>query len=337
MDGGGTVAAKKENVLIRAGDCAVTLLPAFGGKISSIRVKSHELLQEPLAPVQPRTRTQSFDAGDASGWDECLPSVAGCTVKTTSGVAEVPDHGDLWREPWEIKVTGNGDQGSRNGEGRNADLGRGAPVTLRGACFSLPLALERKVALAETKKGWRLSVDYSLTNTGRVATPWSWSAHPLFAVEEGDTIGLPASITEMRVEGSGGGRLGKADDRVAWPMAKLAAGGKTNLSAVQACASKVGDKLFAGPLRAEENWCVLHRAKAGVSIRMSFDAGDTPYLGLWLCYGGWPERPGAKQMCVAMEPSTAPVDSLAQVGNWSRVLEPGGSFSWPVRVDIEVL
>jgi len=329
MVGGGIVAAKKENVLIRAGDCAVTLLPEFGGKIASIRVKKRELLQEPLNPVLPRNRSMRFDAGDASGWDECLPSVAACTVGTANGVAAIPDHGDLWREPWEIEGTSIRGQGT----GKN-DL---SSVTLRGVCFSLPLSLERTVALAETENGWRLSADYTLTNTGRVAVPWSWAAHPLFAAEEGDRIELPASIRELRVEGSGGGRLGEAGDRVAWPMAGLAAGGKTDLATVQAKKSGIGDKLFTRALGVDEGWCNLHRPRAGVRIRMSFDGSAAPYLGLWLCYGGWPERPGPKQMCVAMEPSTAPVDSLAQAGNWSRVLAPGESLSWPLHVDIEVL
>lgn len=329
MVGGGIVAAKKENVLIRTGDCAVTLLPEFGGKISSIRVKNRELLQEPLSAVLPRTRTMRFDAGDASGWDECLPSVAACTVKTANGAAAIPDHGDLWREQWEVQGRGIWEQGSGT-DGQPS-------IRLRGECFSLPLALERTVALGETKKGWRLSVDYRLTNTGRSATPWSWAAHPLFAAEEGDRIELPSSIKQMRVEGSGGGRLGKADDLVEWPVARLAAGGKTDLAAVQAKESEIGDKLFSAALHADENWCALRRPKAGLSIRMSFEVAAAPYLGLWVCSGGWPERPGPKQMCVAMEPSTAPVDSLAQVGSWSRVLGSGESFSWPLRVDIEVL
>ena len=139
------------------------------------------------------------------------------------------------------------------------------------------------------------------------------------------------------MEGSGGGRLDGTDGHVAWPIAKLASGGTTDLSVVEARASNVGDKLFGGPLRADENWCALDRPKAGIAIRMSFDTAVTPYLGLWLCYGGWPERPGAKQMCVAPEPSTAPVDSLAHTGKWSRVLSPGESFAWFVSVDIEVL
>ena len=81
---------KIENVLIRSGACAVIVLPQFGGKIASIRIGEQELLQQPLAPIEPWTRTMAFDAGDASGWDECLPSVGACTVKTEAGVAAIP-------------------------------------------------------------------------------------------------------------------------------------------------------------------------------------------------------------------------------------------------------
>jgi galactose mutarotase-like enzyme len=258
-----------------------------------------------------------FDAGDASGWDECLPSVAGCTVETTAGPALVPDHGDLWRVEWQPIAT------------------KANQVGFRGECFSLPLALERTVALTETAKGWRLSVDYKVTNTGGYAMPWSWCAHTSYAAEAGDRIVLPGSINELRLEGSGGGRLGKGGDQVSWPVATLVNGSKTDLSVAQGPESGIGDKLFAGPLSAAESWCALERPKAGVRIKVSFDPTATPYLGLWICHGGWPDRPGTKQTCVAMEPSTAPVDSLAITGPWSRELEPGESFSWPMVVEIE--
>jgi galactose mutarotase-like enzyme len=311
--------AEEENVLIQAGGCTLTILPRLGGKIASIRVKERELLQAPLAPYGPRTRTMSFDAGDASGWDECLPSVADCTVTTAQGPASVPDHGDLWRVAWQEIA-------------KNANT-----VTLRGECFSLPLTLERTVTLTETDKGWRLSLDYTVINTGDHPTPWSWAAHPLFMAEAGDTVVLPDSIRTLRLEGSGGGRLGKGGDKVSWPIATLANGSKTDLRVGQAPSSGIGDKLFAGPLSKSEDWCALERPQAGVRIRVRFDPAATPYLGLWICYGGWPDRPGTKQVCVALEPATAPVDSLAKTGPWSRVLAPGESYSWPMIVEIETI
>lgn len=331
FDAVGLTGVAKENVLIQSGDCTVALLPQFGGKIASICVKNRELLHAPLAEVVPRTRTMAFDAGDASGWDECLPSVAACAVKTNSGVAEIPDHGDLWRVEWDAV----GDREQVNHAG--AETGRSNSIKLRGECFSLPLALVRTLTLTESGKGWQLLVDYRLTNTGRIPAPWSWAAHPLWAVDAGDIVELPESITSLRVEGSGGGRLGANGDRVGWPIAKRAKGAQADLRVVQSRRSRIADKLFAGPLAANENWCALLRPKAGVRIRFSFDVDDAPYLGLWLCYGGWPERRGAKQMCVAMEPSTAPVDSLARTGEWSRVLKPGESTSWKMSVAIEIV
>jgi galactose mutarotase-like enzyme len=329
MAGSGASVAKSENVLIRAGECTVTVLPQFGGKIASIRIGEQELLQQPLAPIATRTRTLAFDAGDASGWDECLPSVATCSVETEAGVSEIPDHGDLWRVEWEEQGVENREQGLENR--KLAD----ASVTLIGKCFSLPLELERRLELVQVGQCWHLKLHYKLTNTSSDAVPWSWSAHPLFAAEEGDRIVLPESIKSLRLEGSGGERLGKGGETVAWPMAKLANGSCVDLSVAEAPDSRVGDKLFTGPLTASENWCELVRPSAGVRIRVTFDAAATPYLGLWFCYGGWPEKPGPKQVCVALEPATAPVDSLAVTGPWSRMLASDESFSWTMEVEIE--
>jgi galactose mutarotase-like enzyme len=201
----------------------------------------------------------------------------------------------------------------------------------------LPLALERTVTLAETAKGWQLKVDYKVTNTGETAAPWSWCAHTSYAAEAGDRIVLPDSINTLRLEGSGGGRLGQGGDKVSWPVATLVNGSKTDLSLAQGPESGIGDKLFAGPLSTAENWCALERPKAGVRIKIGFDSSLIPYLGVWICHGGWPDRPGTKQTCVALEPSTAPVDSLAISGPWSLELAPGQSFSWPMVVDLELL
>jgi galactose mutarotase-like enzyme len=210
-------------------------------------------------------------------------------------------------------------------------------IALSAGCFSLPLTLKRRLALAETGSGVRINLDYRLTNTGTVSVPWFWAAHPLFTVAEGDRILLPDSIHTLRLEGSGGNRLGKTGAEIQWPIADLANGFHADLSRADTPDSGVGDKLFAGPLRSGDGWCALERPSAGVRIRVSFDPDATPYLGLWICYGGWPEGPGPKQVCVALEPATAPVDSLAITGPWTRTLAPGEWFNWTMQVDLEIL
>ena len=335
-----TRAVAKENVLIRAGICAVTILPHFGGKIASIRVGETELLQSPLAPYAPRTRAMDFAAGDASGWDECLPSVAACTVETAAGTARIPDHGDLWRVEWRDRRQWAVDS-DRLGGGE-------ALVTLRGDCFSLPLELERTVTLAESESGWELGLGYRVGNTGSFASPWSWAAHPLFAVDRGDRISLPNRIRTLRLEDSRDNRLGKSGDTISWPTAQSPNGATIDLSTAQSPGSAVGDKLFAGPFgssiglsarsgiaSSHEGCASLERLQLGLRLTVQFEPSLTPYLGLWLCYGGWPDSPGTKQICVALEPSTAPVDSLATKGDWARHLEPGETSTWPMELHIE--
>jgi len=309
------MAQVEENVVIQAGDCTVTLLPEYGGKIASIRVGAHELLQTPLNPFGPRTQTTPFNLGDASGWDECLPSVAECTVATQDGPALIPDHGDLWRIPWQV-----------------LDL-RHDSATLRVQCFSLPLELTRSAILSETAAGWKLQLLYSLINTATHPVPWAWTAHPLFASEAGDRIVLPEEVDSLRLEGSGGNRLGVNGDTVAWPVATLADGSAADLSVAYAPDSGYGDKLFTGAMR--QDWCALERSSIGLRIKVLFDPAITPYIGLWLCYGGWPEGDGLKQVCVALEPSTTPVDSLAETGSWSRIIHPGETINWPMEVQID--
>jgi galactose mutarotase-like enzyme len=260
-----------------------------------------------------------FNEGDASGWDECLPSVSGCTVQTVIGPVDVPDHGDVWRVEWKVVSSGNGS------------------VTLSADGFSLPLTLVRSTTLTQTEKGYRIQADYKLTNNGAVETPWAWSAHPGYAAEEGDILSLPDSIKALRIEWTRNERLDKSNGTAAWPIAKLTAGGETDLRISAETHSGVGDKLFAGPLAAAENWVALTRPKAGVRLRVSFDAAATPYLGLWVCQDGYPEGSIPQQHCVAMEPTTAPVDALSITGPWSRTLAAGASFSWPMILELEVL
>lgn len=119
-------AEENEDVTDAAPQCVLqtdtlraTVLPALGGKIASLRwlPGDVELLQAPLAPYADRTPTMGFEESDASGIDECLPSVAACEVRTAGGMVGVPDHGDFWRLPWEWKQWGNEIQMANAGAG----------------------------------------------------------------------------------------------------------------------------------------------------------------------------------------------------------------------------
>jgi hypothetical protein len=293
-----------------------TVMPELGGKIASLRwlPGNVELLQAPLAPYAPRTLTMAFDEGDASGIDECLPSVAACSVTTLGGIAEVPDHGDFWRLQWDAAQEGNA-------------------IRMAAKGVSLPLLLERTVGL----EGNTLSLSYRVTNVGKGAASWAWSAHPLFAVDRGDRVVLPPSVAEVQVEGSGQQRLGSRHTRHAWPATTGARGEAIDLSVAGGMEDGTGDKLFAKA--PAEGWAAVERVQHRVQIEVRFDAERSPWLGLWLCYGGWPEGKTNRQQCVAIEPCTAPMDSLAEAvaAGQARTLEPEESDEWAMRIHVQPL
>lgn len=293
----------------------ITVLPSLGGKIASIQLLpgGEELLQQPLLPYASRTHFMSFAASDASGWDECLPSVAPCEVQTALGkTTRIPDHGDFWQVEWQVE--------SQDEDG----------VTLSADGFSLPLRFSKTLQLEES----RLQVSYRLRNMGKVAVDYVYSAHPLFVVDPSDGILLPQSVKEVTVEGSAKGRLGVRGTKLSWPVTRVDGSRGVDLSFAGSPADSTGDKLFAAST--PEGWCAVERKQLRRRITLRFDPIQLPYLGLWLCYGGWPEEQENRQQCVALEPCTAEGDSLAIASKDGRArrLEPEEENRWTITLEV---
>ena len=303
-------------LVLKTDTFAVDVLPALGGKVASMRSNKFELLQQPLLPYAPRTATMGFEESDASGFDECLPSVSACQIDIPSGTASIPDHGEFWRVPFAVQ----------------SQSPQEIHLTARGR--ALPLRFDRKLRLSESARSGvaTLSIDYEVENVGREEIPYAWSAHPLFAVDPGDRILLPPSVTEVTVEGSMWDRLGARGDVQSWPLARLATGNLAPLDVAGHVSDNIGDKVYA--VAPSEGWCAIERKSAGLRIQVEFNPGLCPFLGLWLCYGGWPENGARKQYCVALEPCNSPVDSLAAAvdAQRARTLAPGQCDFWWMRI-----
>ncbi len=300
---------------------AVDVLPALGGKIASIRKNGIELLQQPLLPYALRTLTTSFEDSDASGFDECLPSVSACEIDTPSGKVAIPDHGEFWRLPCEIES-----QSQRE-------------IHLTSCGTVLPLRFERRLSIESDSPhigADTLRIDYRIENVGQTDLHYAWSAHPLFAIDPGDRILLPPSVSEVKVEASARNRLGSKGAVHSWPNARLASGGTVALDRVGNVSDDIGDKIYTSA--PQEGWCAIVRAGSGtpggLRVQVEFDPVLSPFLGLWLCYGGWPESRAKRQYCAAIEPCTAPVDSLATAiaGGWARTLAPRQYDVWWMRI-----
>src|SRR3979411_2241566 len=77
-------------------------MPERGGRITSLRLGGHELLDQGIGVDRPE-EAGFVDAG-ARGWDEMVPNIDAALYPGPGeweGV-ELPDHGEAWRLPWSV-------------------------------------------------------------------------------------------------------------------------------------------------------------------------------------------------------------------------------------------
>ncbi|HEY4887110.1 MAG TPA: hypothetical protein VIJ58_00845 [Candidatus Dormibacteraeota bacterium] len=137
----------------------LTVLPARGGRITSLRLGGEELLEQGIGVDDPIA--DGFVEGGASGWDEMVPNV--------DATDSLPDHGEAWRVPWSVGAKAHGS------------------VSMRCTGRALPWELERRIELG----AGGIRVSYVYTNRGADPHYAYWCAHPLFRFESGMGIGVP--------------------------------------------------------------------------------------------------------------------------------------------------
>ncbi len=290
--------------------CRFEILPAFGGKILSLRSvqTGEEFLLPPLQGYQHVSASASFNESDGGGFDECLPSVASCD--SIAGEPPVPDHGDLWRSIWHVDSEENA-------------------IVLHANAVSRPLHLTRQAKL----EGPSLVLDYDLVNLSDASTSWLWSAHPLLKVDSGDRIVLPHEVESLVVNYSANDLLEK-NSSVLWPLAQSTSGVPIDLSKMGDKDGVTAHKLFAR--MGKSGWAALYRQRIGQGLVVRFDPSIIPYMGLWICSGAWPELGVEKQYTVALEPTTSNTDSLASadLNGTVRRLNAREHCRWKLKVQL---
>ncbi|MCC6803333.1 MAG: hypothetical protein IT319_10635 [Anaerolineae bacterium] len=169
-------------------DIALRLTPQLGAKISSLTWRGREVLaRNPFKSLCPAQYAAPYADYDASGFDECFPSVGSCLYPDAPyfGI-EVPDHGELWSFPW---IAGDDDNNSLY-------------VYTYGVRFLYQF--HRWVRLTGSD---HVHLRYHVDNLGSVPFRCLWSAHPLLALRPGMVIHLPPCV-RIRVDWSKSGRLG---------------------------------------------------------------------------------------------------------------------------------
>jgi galactose mutarotase-like enzyme len=296
-------------ISLRNDHLAVQLIPAEGGRISSIR--SHATGLEFLTqskrtgPYPQPSLTTPFQDGPCAGVEECLPTVG--PGSPLSGY--VPDHGDFWQLPWRV-LANSGD--------RLQVFADGFSRTLR---FTKDLSLE----------GTALRVQYRVENTGSAPQSFLYACHPLFAVSAGDRILLPPEVQELTLQYSRDDRIGYSGALVSWPIAPSG----FHLDVTEGPEAGTAEMFYTA--RLSEGICAIRREATGQMLQVSFDTSALPFLGIWICSGGWPDQgEGPRQYAVALEPTTSACNTLAEAEQQGSAinLAPGAVFEWQIRFEV---
>ena len=294
---------------IENADLSIGVIPSEGGRVASFRSRRSglELLTQSTRSgpyPQPGLHTL-FQRGPCAGIEECLPTVGPCPAR--DGYA--PDHGDFWQLPLRVLTrAGNHLQVSADGFSR----------TLR---FTKDLTLE----------GAALRIHYRVENTGPAAQSFLYACHPLFAISEGDRILLPPEVRDLTLQYSRLNRIGLPGSIIPWPVAP--SGIRLDLTE----RPETGNAEMFYTARLNEGFCGILRQATGEILEVSFDTRSLPFLGLWICYGGWPDQgEGPRQYAVALEPTTSACNTLAKAQEQGSAIElaSGDAFEWQIRFEI---
>jgi len=284
------------------GPLALTLIPALGGKISSLRdARSGRewLWRHPRLPYRRLPHGSSYvrDA-DTGGWDECFPSVSACAYPSPPWPgAAIQDHGELWSQPAELTV----DEG-----GGAVWLGTAWPGV------ALPYRFERTLRLSAGSAA--ILCQYRVTNLGDAPLDWIWSAHPLIAIEPGMRVELPPGHYHRNI-------------------ARPAGLGAAPLDPLPGPESRVALKIWSHPLA--EGWARVTAADG--ALHMRWDARELPQAALWMNLGNDAGDGGAPFYNMGLEPCIGAQDSLADAVTEHKIyasLGPGESRSWRLEVEL---
>jgi hypothetical protein len=134
-----------------------------GGRITSLRLDGHELLDQGIGVDEP-SRDSFVEAG-AWGWDEMVPTVDPSRYPGPGPWAgiELPDHGEAWRLAWSLL-----DETTSS-------------ATMECEGEALPWRLQRRIELTARA----IRVEYTFRNSGVHPLYAYWCSHILFRFEAG--------------------------------------------------------------------------------------------------------------------------------------------------------
>ena len=296
---------------VESGKIVAQFLPAVGSKMCSLVYKPLNLellVQRP----NPRYLLAPYDGdyvgqGECSGFDEMFPSIDKCFYEGYPWRGTpIPDHGEVWSIEWDCVAEND---------------------RLHFATFGVrfPYKLEKWVSFHGDNV---LHADYRVTNLSDFDLDFMWAAHPMFYLEEGAELRLPAGVQQVVTTLSFTGNLGRYGDEFDWPIAQMPDGQMRDLRRIRPKTARDAEKYFVkGKL--PEGWCALTYPRSDLTLALSFPVETVPYLAILPNAGGWQDLYN-----IFLEPATAAFDRLdvARLRGECSIVKARAAYEWHLDI-----
>lgn len=241
---------------------------ADGARIRRLRFQEADLLTaKPEAFRPPQADYGRYETRPVFAYDDCFPTVEQC--------AHWPDHGEVCWLPWS-----------------------GTPVDCHATSALAPLRFSRRLDF----KNHRLLWSFAVENSGSVAIPVQHVMHPLFPLDEVETIQLPAGD-------------GYEPHRLATEL-------------LAACPGTFRMDFLRGIKRGE----VRIGFRQGLQLAIRFPTSWFPTLGIWWNNRGYPNEVGLHRSECSFQPVAGP-DSRLTSGT-TMTVPPRGRLNWEIEWEV---
>ena len=293
-------------------------LPEIGGKMNKLISKEtgRQFLLEPQNSDKKYHKAfygANFEDYDTSGFDECFPTIAACDYPGTKKGTPVffPDHGELWSVPWDFRFHNNELLMVCNGK-------------------KIPYYFTKRISIWKNE----VKIHYYVENFSDLEFNYLWSAHPLLRVHPGDRIYIQDEIDNVFLNWASHEEIGHFGDIIEWPCIARD-GSVSDYSVIKERSQGIALKCFTGPI--SKGQAAVYYTSSDESLIYAFDPEQNPYLGIWLCYGGWPTDQDHKHLTVALEPCSGRPDSLKEAiaRNECSSIGPKSKKEWYLNIQIK--
>jgi hypothetical protein len=177
-------------------------------------------------------------------------------------------------------------------------------------------------------------IQYYIENFSDQEFDCLWSAHPLLKVDPGDRIFVHEPVNKLFLNWASDEQIGHFGDTIEWPCISLN-GTVTDYSVIKERSEGIAMKCFTGPVHNGE--AAVYYTLSNESLIYAFNPEQTPYLGIWLCYGGWPTDQDYKHLTVALEPASGRPDSLEEAitRHECSSIGPKSKKEWHLNIQIK--